>query len=110
MSEQVLHVTQASFDETLKAAGDKPVLVDFWASWCGPCRMIGPFIEELAADYADKAVVAKVNVDEEQALAARFQVMSIPTVLVFKNGEIVDKSVGAKTKQAFAKVLDQYLS
>lgn len=108
MSEQLLHIeTEAAFDALI--AGDTPVLVDFWAPWCGPCRMIGPFIEELAEDFADRAKVAKVNVDEATALAARYQVMTIPTILIFKGGEILEKSVGSKPKKEFAQMLEKYL-
>ncbi len=109
MSEHLLHLTNESFDQVLSDAGNMPVLVDFWATWCGPCRMIGPFIEQLAEEYAGKAKVAKVDVDEQSALAARFQVMTIPTVIVFKNGEAVEKSVGAKPKNAFAQMIDKHL-
>ena len=84
------------FDETIKS--DKPVLVDFWAEWCGPCKMIGPAVEELAGDYEGQAVVGKLNVDENPQVTARFGVRSIPTLLVFKNGQIVDKQVGAVPK------------
>lgn len=107
MSTDVLHLTKETFDATL--AGGEPVLVDFWAQWCGPCRMVGPFIEELATEYAGRAKVCKVDVDAEQELAERFEVMTIPTVLVFKGGEIVEKSVGAKPKQGFADMLDKHL-
>ena len=77
---------------------EKPVLVDFWASWCGPCRMVVPIVEKIAEEYPEYKVV-KVNVDEEPELAAQFEVMSIPSLMIFRNGEVVNKSVGAKNKQ-----------
>ena len=87
------HVTTDDFDaQVIKA--DKPVLVDFYAEWCGPCKMAAPIIDELADEYKDKAVIAKLNVDENQAVAGKFGVMSIPTVIMFKNGEEVDRKVG----------------
>lgn len=104
----VNHLTVQSFDEMLRSG--QPVLVDFWAAWCGPCRMVGPVMEELAADYDGVVQVCKVDVDAEQALAERFQVMTIPTVLLFKNGEIVEKAIGAKPKKAFAELIDKHLS
>jgi thioredoxin 1 len=100
---KTLELTDATFDETLKS--DKPVLVDFWAEWCGPCKMIGPVVEELAGDYDGKAIVAKLNVDENPQVTARFGVRSIPTLLVFKNGQIVDKQVGAVPKSVLASKL-----
>ncbi|MDH5599536.1 MAG: thioredoxin, partial [Cyclobacteriaceae bacterium] len=86
-------ITDANFEEVLNS--DKPVLVDFWAEWCGPCRMIGPIVEELAGEYDGKAVIGKVNVDENPNVSAKFGIRSIPTLLVFKGGEIVDKQIGA---------------
>lgn len=84
-------------------------LVDFWAPWCGPCRMVGPIIEELAEDYNGKISVGKLNVDENERTAAKYQVMSIPTVLLFKNGEIVDKLVGAMPIDRYEEMLDKHL-
>lgn len=101
-----LHLSQADFDQTLKAAGQKPVLVDFFAEWCGPCKMAAPVIEELAGEYADKAVIAKVDVDAENALAATYGVMSIPTVIVFVNGEEVDRKIGFAGKQGYVSMLE----
>lgn len=106
--ETLRHFTTESFDAAI-AQSDMPVLVDFWASWCGPCRMIMPFVEQLAEEYDGRAIVGKVNVDEESALAARFGVATIPTILVFKNGELADKSVGARPKQALADLIEKQL-
>lgn len=97
-------LNDANFDETIKS--DKPVLVDFWAEWCGPCKMIGPVVEELAGDYEGKAVVGKLNVDENPDVTARFGIRSIPTLLVFKGGQIVDKQVGAVPKSVLAQKLE----
>jgi thioredoxin 1 len=101
---KTLELNDANFDETLKS--DKPVLVDFWAEWCGPCKMIGPLVEELAGDYEGKAVIAKLNVDENPLVTARFGVRSIPTLLVFKNGQVVDKQVGAVPKSVLSKKIE----
>lgn len=97
-------LNDANFDETIKS--DKPVLVDFWAEWCGPCKMIGPVVEELAGDYEGKAVIGKLNVDENPDVTARFGIRSIPTLLVFKGGQIVDKQVGAVPKSVLAQKLE----
>jgi thioredoxin 1 len=100
---KTMELTDSNFDQVIKS--DKPVLVDFWAEWCGPCKMIGPVVEELAGDYEGKAVVAKLNVDENPQVTARFGVRSIPTLLVFKNGQIVDKQIGAVPKSVLASKL-----
>ena len=100
-----LEITDASFDEVVLQS-DKPVLVDFWAAWCGPCRMVGPIIDEISTEYQDKAGVGKVDVDANQEFAAKYGVRNIPTVLVFKNGELVGRQVGVAPKQAYADALD----
>ena len=107
MAENAVEIKDSNFEEIINT--DKPVLVDFWAEWCGPCKMIGPVVEELAKDYDGKAVVGKVNVDENQALSQKFGVRSIPTLLVFKNGELVDKQVGAVPKAALQSKLEAQL-
>ena len=91
-------VTEKDF-ETQVVKSELPVLVDFWAEWCGPCRMISPILEELARNWAGKLKIVKVNIDDEQELAARFNVMSIPTMLLFKNGQVVEQLVGAMPKE-----------
>ncbi len=103
-----LELTDANFTEQVLNS-DKPVLVDFWAEWCGPCRMVGPIVEELAHDYDGKAVVGKVNVDENQGVAAKFGIRNIPTLLIFKNGEVVDKQVGVAPKNVLESKLKAHL-
>jgi thioredoxin len=98
-----LTVTDATFaSEVLQASDNAPVLLDMWAAWCGPCRMIAPMLDELAAESGGRYRIAKLNVDENPQTAARFQVQSIPTLLIFKNGKLVDRLVGAQPKQAIA--------
>ncbi len=106
--DKVMVITKDNFDEIVNGT-DKPVLVDFWASWCGPCRSVAPVIEELAQEYDAKAVVGKVNVDEQNELSGKFRIMSIPTIMLFKGGQAVDKIVGARPKSDFAKMIDKNL-
>ena len=99
-----VEITKDYFEEVV-LKNDLPVLVDFWATWCGPCKMIGPIVEELSEELAGKAVFGKLNVDNQPELAMQFQVMSIPTLLLFKNGEIVNKKVGFMPKEKLAEML-----
>lgn len=104
---QPLHITDDSFEKEVLQS-DKPVLVDFWATWCGPCRMIAPIIEDLAKDYEGKAVVGKLDVDNNQLAAERFGIRSIPTLLIFKGGELVDTIIGAVSKAYITERLDAH--
>ena len=99
----VITLTKENFEQEVLRS-DKPVLVDFWASWCGPCRIVSPIVDEIAEERSD-IKVGKVNVDEQQMLAAQFSVMSIPTLLVFKNGQVVNQAVGARPKQQILALL-----
>ena len=103
-----LEITDANFEETVLQS-DKPVLVDFWAAWCGPCRMVGPVIEEISTEYDGKAVVGKLDVDANQEFAAKYGVRNIPTVLMFKDGEVVGRQVGVAPKNVYAEAIDQQL-
>ena len=103
-----LEITDSNFEETVLKS-DKPVMVDFWAAWCGPCRMVGPIIDELSEEYEGKAIIGKVDIDSNQQYAAQFGVRNIPTVLVFKDGELVDRKVGVSSKNDYAKALDKLI-
>lgn len=103
----VQHFTSETFEKAI--AGDQAVLVDFWGTWCGPCRMIAPVIEEVAAEFDGRAVVGKVDVDEEPALAQRFGVMSIPTLIVLKGGKVVEQAVGARGRADVAAMISRHL-
>lgn len=103
-----LEITDANFEEMVMKS-DKPVLVDFWAEWCGPCRMVGPVVEEISKDYDGRAVVGKVDVDNNPQISAKFGIRNIPTILFIKNGQVVDKQVGAVPKSILAGKLEAQL-
>lgn len=103
-----VEITDSNFEE-LVLKSDKPVLIDFWAEWCGPCRMVGPLVEEIAQEYQGKALVGKVDVDNNPGISSKFGIRNIPTILFIKNGEIVDKQVGAVPKSVLASKLEAIL-
>ena len=104
----VKQVTDSDFDTAILNGG-KPAFVDFWAPWCGPCRIIGPIVEELAPSYQEKAIIAKINVDDNPQIAQRYGVTSIPTLMMFKNGKLVDRAVGAMPKAQLQNFIDKNL-
>jgi thioredoxin 1 len=107
-SEHIVHVTDASFEQDVLKAG-QPVLVDFWAEWCGPCKMIAPMLDEVAGDYKDRLLIAKINIDENPKTPQRFNVRGIPTLILFKNGQVEGQKVGALRKPDLAAFLDNKL-
>ena len=105
MSAGIKYVTDASFEQDVLKS-DKPVLLDFWAEWCGPCKMIGPILEELSGEYGDKLQIAKMNVDENQGVPAQFNIRGIPTLILFKNGTVAAQKVGALAKSQLSAFID----
>jgi thioredoxin 1 len=109
MSENITTLTDATFDETVSSS-DVPVLVDFWAEWCGPCKVIAPILEEIATEQAGRVKIAKINIDDNLDVTRRFEVMSIPTLLLFKNGEAVQRLIGAKPKGQLLQEISAHLA
>ncbi|HVR42446.1 MAG TPA: thioredoxin [Thermoanaerobaculia bacterium] len=108
MAENIRQISDSEFEQAVLKS-DKPVFVDFWAPWCGPCRVIGPTIEELAATYDGKLVVTKMNVDDNPVVAQKFGVTSIPTLMIFKNGQLADRAIGALPKSELQRFIDRNL-
>lgn len=108
MGDNTITATDAEFDDLINA--DKPVLVDFWAEWCGPCKMVGPIVEEIASEYSDKMAVAKLNVDENPQVSRQYEVMSIPTLIVYKDGVVKKRIVGARPKKMLVDELAEFLA
>ncbi len=108
MSAGIKHVSDASFEQDVLKS-DKPVLLDFWAAWCGPCKMIGPILEELSTEYGDRIQIAKMNVDENQGVPVQFNIRGIPTLILFKNGTVAAQKVGALAKSQLTAFIDSNL-
>jgi thioredoxin 1 len=108
MARKAIEITDANFEQLIQS--DKPVLIDFWAEWCGPCRMVGPVVEELATEYEGRAIVGKLDMDANPQVSSKLGVRSIPTLLVFKNGQLIDKQVGAVPKHVLAQKLEAHLT
>lgn len=108
MSNAIISVTEANFEKTITEA-NKPVLVDFWADWCGPCKMIAPILEEVAQEYADKVIIAKLNIDQNPSISPKFGIRGIPTLLLFKEGQVIATQVGALSKLQLKTFLDNHL-
>jgi thioredoxin 1 len=108
MSANIVNLTSETFDSEIKKPGS-PILVDFWAEWCGPCRMVAPVLEQLASEYSGRVRVGKVNVDEQSALASKYGIQSIPTLLLFKEGKVVDSMIGAGTRDVLVRLVDRHI-
>ncbi|PXY94262.1 thioredoxin TrxA [Gilliamella apis] len=108
MSHSIVSLSEATFDNTINES-TKPVLVDFWAEWCGPCKMVAPILEEIAQEYGDKIIIAKLNVEQNPSIAPKFGIRGIPTLLIFKNGEVVATQVGALSKAQLKAFIDPQL-
>jgi len=107
-SQDILILDDGIFDQEIQKKGSGPILVDFWAEWCGPCRLMAPTLEKVAERYRGRARVAKVDVDQNQNLAAKFGILSIPTLLLFKDGQVVDQMVGTRSEDELARMLDRH--
>jgi len=107
-NENVMVINKNNFEEEVLKS-DKAVLVDFWAPWCGPCRAVGPIVDELANEYAGKVKISKLNVDDEGEIAAKFRVMSIPTIMIFKDGDVVEKVIGARSKTELSSLIEKHV-